>query len=275
MAFIVSPTDQDLCNALGGISDLLPESWGADCLVDVLTKEGNNLVVAFQRKHIPEDFLASVKDGRLSREILQLQQADIRVLIIEGNFRYDSYGALWISRRPTGWYRERIENMLLSIQVAHNIAVERTKDIEDTANRIKQITKWASESDHVSLVKRKGPAMLDWMQKQDKVSYYYQGMESVGYKLSRALSEMFEPGDLYEATVEEIMAVPKIGKGKAEKIFEFIHRRRNATEMLARCTKEETIAIGAPKAPKARKTKAHKAGLGKDGYREDEIRNEN
>src|SRR5262245_33572705 len=75
-SMLISPSESPAFRALG-TSTWRAEDWGADA-VWVARKR----VWACQRKSL-KDLVASVDDGRLAKEMLQLQGADVAVLIVE------------------------------------------------------------------------------------------------------------------------------------------------------------------------------------------------
>ena len=89
---LVSPTDRELLALLGdrAISHTLPEQHGADVLV-VVAGRGK---LALQRKTFPDDFLASLEDGRLARELAGLSRTQCPVLIVEGRPQWTADGHL-------------------------------------------------------------------------------------------------------------------------------------------------------------------------------------
>jgi ERCC4-type nuclease len=131
------------------MSHSLPEQHGADVLAVVFGRGK----LAIQRKAFPDDFLASIDDGRLARELAMLSRTECPVLIVEGRPQWTADGHLmasWTSR----WTRQQIRNLMRSVWLTHGVMVEHTDNINDTATAVIELETWFRKKVHRSLLSR-------------------------------------------------------------------------------------------------------------------------
>src|SRR5688572_29969153 len=119
---MVSAAEPKSLQGLGTYSPL-PEQYGCDFLIPCPVG-----MVGVQRKEI-HDLIASRGDGRLVRELAQMKQLDIAVLLVEGRLKWTSDGKLLSSR--TSWTRPQHLGLLFSVQ-SSGIWVNSATDIQDT-----------------------------------------------------------------------------------------------------------------------------------------------
>ena len=180
--YLVSPTDRELLAAMrlkvSAMSHRLPEQYGADVLTAV---EGVG-VFAVQRKSFPDDFIASLADGRLTRELPLLKSADYGILIVEGTPVFTSDGNLFGSY-TNRWTKEALRNVLRSVLLVHGIPYEHTEDMHDTVDRILEIGRYLAKGVHRSLLARPKRDIKDgWGvgNKRDFARFFLQGFQGVG-----------------------------------------------------------------------------------------------
>jgi len=191
------------------------------------TKAG---VVAAERKHFPNDLLASVTDGRLAKECAAMRHADYRVLISEGHGSYDQWGYLKNGKVTTRWTRGGIRNLYRSIRYVEGIDIEFTKNIADTAQCLHEMQNYFDHCDnHISLRVRNNLVSAKFMYRTMTERYlnWLQGLPSVGYKRAMALSEAFtSPCTLFEASEIDIQRVSGVTKPGSVAIHAFLHDTR-------------------------------------------------
>ena len=221
MSFLTAPTEKDVLRRLGdrGISSTLPEKYGADFLV--LSPRGK---CGAQRKHFPEDFFASLKDGRTAREVALMAQLEWRVWIIEGKPYYDDAGHL-ISEGNSRWTKSAIRSLAKSYWIQHGIMVEYTDDIDDTISVVNEWEAYLKKSKHRSLLTRqKGGKLSDDWGKFDKRSwarFFLQGFPGVGSITAEALFDHFGRVPMqWSVTEKELQEVLGIGKKRARTLIE-------------------------------------------------------
>lgn len=156
--------------------------------------------VAIERK-TASDFINSLVNKRLFRQLEELKQFEKAVLIIEGDFD------------ETDMNPNSIKGMLLSIMLDYNTPIAFTKDYQDTAKFLNL------------LVKRNGKKKNDIGLRAKKKVYsiaeqqqmIIEGLPSVGPSLAKALLKKFKTvKTIANATEEELQKVEKLGKKKAK-----------------------------------------------------------
>src|SRR3989344_3238491 len=83
--------------------------------------------VAIERKTV-SDFLSSMINKRLSRQLEEIKQYENRLLVIEGTDEQE----LYTEDNKEGMHANSIRGQILSILLKHKIPVLFTKDSEDT-----------------------------------------------------------------------------------------------------------------------------------------------
>ncbi len=230
---LISPTEpKRLFTFLKGSTDervktsSTPEKFGADFYF----KGYGGITVAIQRKRFPDDFTASIGDGRLQREVPLMLCADTPILIVEGEADYTFDGWLLANSR---WSRKGLLNLQISIWRAE-ICVQHTKDEEMTAQRIVEMAEHFRKEKHVSLLtmpKRTGSTPWGITTKRHEQIALMQSIPMIGYGLAKAFVEHFDGIPLrWDCTYEEILEVPGIGPNRAKKIWETIERMAEKEE---------------------------------------------
>lgn len=228
MPILVSPTDRDLLAALGeeARSHSLPETCGADVLI--LTPTGR---FGLQRKQFPNDFLASLRDGRLVREVGLLETLEMRVVCIEGKPTYTTNGYL-MDPFANRWTRKAIEGIERSLRLRHHIDVWWTENIWETVGRILELRDWLGKPSHRSLLQRPpfdevdhGSKLRDGYgaekKKQAKGLYLLQGLEGIGPGLAEAIYDHFGRVPWrWDCAPEELGKVSGIGGARSKLLWE-------------------------------------------------------
>jgi ERCC4-type nuclease len=220
MNVLVSPTDRDMLALLGdmAISSLIPESYGAD--IGIYTNQG---LFGIQRKRFPEDFISSMNDGRISRETSLLANGcKFRMLIIEGQPKYYQDGNLVMPRTMPGHYtRKRIRGTILNIKYVKGIDVDYTESLQDTADYIKEIVEFFTDTKHLGLYTRPS-APADWLRpsSNETLLWVMQGFEGIGPQLAENIIKYF--GEIpikWTCTLDDLKKVPRLSDKVAEKIY--------------------------------------------------------
>ncbi len=194
----------------------------------------NSGPITIERKACPGDFLSSVTDGRLRREIIAMRkESQINILLLHGEFIFRRDGTLVTPGRETkegrGWTRQAISNLIRTAKYVEGLYVEEALTDNDLVSTILQLQDYFDKQKHTSLQQR--PKMQsDWYVPADKerVAYFYQGLPSVSGGRAKQLTERFPmPMDLYAASVEDIDSIPGFGKGLSEKIYDFLRSGKN------------------------------------------------
>ena len=101
--------------------------------------------IAIERKTV-NDFISSMKNRRLLKQLQELQQYEKKLLIIEGIDEQDLYPdsnpkGIFLDKEESGMNPNSVRGFLLSILLSHNIPIIFTKNYEDTAKFISLIAK--------------------------------------------------------------------------------------------------------------------------------------
>ncbi|HKL24575.1 MAG TPA: ERCC4 domain-containing protein [Candidatus Nanoarchaeia archaeon] len=175
--------------------------------------------IAIERKTI-QDFINSMLNKRLSKQIKDLQQYKKRLLIIEGieeeELYYENEKEV-DSKNNNGLNPNSIRGFLLSITLKYNIPIIYTKNEEDTAKYLEVLNKKSFASKDKSWQAQK--INLD---KYEQLQFVIESFPGIGPKTSRKLLERF-------GTIQNIILAPTesleevLGK-KAETVREIIER---------------------------------------------------
>lgn len=223
MTMFVAPTEPPKFRELGATSSE-PEKYGVDFLW-----QSQLGLVGVQRKQFPDDFLASVHDGRLNREYGMMRELDLAVLMLEGKAHFTSDGNLIRARngKRTGWTRTQHRNYLSSVQL-RGIQVCWTETITDSVSYLRDMQLWTDKDGHDSLDQRpsaKGTSKWGEVTDTDYLCHLLQSFDGIGPKQARAIVQHLGNPLALVVTKEDLMSVPGIGKGRAEKIVKVFNAK--------------------------------------------------
>lgn len=207
---LISPTEPASFRAVGEVSSL-PEKYGVDFL---FAKNGKWWGV--QRKE-HADFVSSVQDGRLAKELAQMQQLSQGMLLLEGAGKWTNDGELmgW----GAAWTRKQEHAYLWTVR-SRGVWVDRTENAVDTASRLRAFEDWASKGTHRSSHTRPGPTS-SWGRatSRDWAVHLLCGFEGVGPEIAARILDAFGVPFAWKVTREELMQVEGIGKKRADKLI--------------------------------------------------------
>lgn len=224
--YLVSPSEVKLLEKLkgDGITSTLPEEKGADVLV--YTRQG---LLGVQRKEIPNDFLQSVTDGRLAREMALLPKScKFCLLLLEGEFKYWPDGRVAIGRRePSRFTKTQINGILFDVRYIRGVDCDYTEDLDDTIFYVKTVTQWLNKEKHLGLFSRPGGPKGSWIVPtiQETHSWLLQGFDGIGPALASSIIEHFGRIPLaWTCSLEELMRVPRLSTKRARIIWETLRQ---------------------------------------------------
>ena len=169
-------------------------------------KVGDYIVkdVVIERKAV-SDFVSSMINKRLSRQLEELQQYKNRLLLIEGIDEQELY-----NDEKIGVSGNAIRGFLLSIVLKHKVPIIFTKNQEDTAKFISVLSK--KREREISLNAKKKS-----LNKKEQIQFILEGFPGIGPKNAKNLLTKFQ-------TIKNIInASPKTLQetiGKKAEIFE-------------------------------------------------------
>ena len=165
--------------------------------------------VAIERKTI-SDFVSSMINRRLLKQLEELGQYKERLLIIEGIDEQELYtdSEDWIGMHPNS-----IRGFLLSILLKYKVPIIFTKNYEDTAKFLSVLSK-RKPNEPILNVKNKN------LNKKEQKQFIIEGFSGIGPKTAKKLFKKFKTiKNIINASEEELKEV--IGK-KAENIIKII-----------------------------------------------------
>lgn len=171
------------------------------------TREGGGRVLV-ERKSIL-DLLSSLMDGRWASQLPRiLDDVDLPVLLIEGNFLIRADGLLTVDGRPVDdWTITRLDNALLIGQAAGIILARCSRGTRAVSDRIISLYEATTSGEHKSLVNRSYRAKGFSAEEIAAINVLC-GLPGCGVKTAKMLLKEF-------GTVWEVMEHVKSGTGVA------------------------------------------------------------
>ena len=158
--------------------------------------------VAIERKTVL-DFISSMINKRLLRQLEELQQYEKKLIIIEGINEQELYS----DDKVSGLHSNSIRGFLLTILLRHNIPILFTKDYKDTAKFIDLIARKKEQEMSMRVVKKS-------RNKKEQLQYILEGFPGIGPKNAKKLLQQFKSIKNITNTPEE--ELKKILGKKAE-----------------------------------------------------------
>ena len=210
----VSAAEPKSLRTLGTYSPL-PEAYGADFLITCPVG-----LVGVQRKEV-HDLIASRSDGRLARELAQMKQLDVGILLVEGRLKWTSDGIL--STSQSKWTRSQHFGLLFSIQ-STGLWVNSAESIQETREYLSHLETWFGKSDHKGINIRPKPS-TPWGSRtnRDFGIHVIQSFDGVGPGVAGAIFDRFGVPMKWTITKEQLQSVPGVGPKRAQKMYETLN----------------------------------------------------
>jgi len=174
-------------------------------VADYLVKD-----VAIERKTI-SDFISSMMNGRLRKQLEELQQYENKLLIIEGINEHELYS----DDNENGVHGNSVRGFLLSILLKYKIPVILSKDYRDTARFILILSKRTEKESSLNVSKKS-------LNKKERLQFILEGFPGIGPKTAKKLLSHFKTlKNIANASLEELTNL--IGK-KAD-VFKLIEEQ--------------------------------------------------
>lgn len=167
-------------------------------VADYIVKE-----TAIERKTV-SDFISSMINRRLLKQLEELQQYENKILIIEGIEEQELYN----DSRDWGVSSNAIRGFLLSILLKYKIPLLFTKNEEDTAKFLNVLSK--KQTKETSLKPKKKS-----LNKKEQMQFILEGFPGIGPKTAKKLLEEFK-------SIKEIINTP------LEKLEKILGKKANA-----------------------------------------------
>lgn len=213
---IVSGAEPERLRYLGTSVSNEPEEYGADFL---WTGYGDKLW-GLQRKTI-SDFISSLHDGRLGMELQQMQQLDMRMMLLEGQPKWTVDNKLVASFGPE-FTKDQFHSLKLSITMMFGVSVFDSQSITDTMELVRSFVEWSRKEEHVALMRRpKEKSQWGSASSQDYRCWLLQSVPGVGPKLARVIDEALGGQSPYSLRVtrEDLLAIEGVGPKTADAII--------------------------------------------------------
>jgi ERCC4-type nuclease len=164
--------------------------------------------VAVERKTV-SDFINSIINKRIMRQLEELKQYENKLLLIEGIDEQELYSDDADGRMM---HANAIRGFLLSVTIKHKIPIIFTKNYEDTARFISVLARKKEKESSLNVNKKS-------LNKKERLQFILEGFPGIGPKNARKLLEKFKTlKNITNAPIEELSEV--IGK-KAD-IFKLV-----------------------------------------------------
>lgn len=209
----VSPTEPIPYSKLGESSSL-PERHGVDFF---WVAQGKTWGV--QRKRFPEDYLASLSDGRLTKELAQMQALDRPMILLEGLGTWTDDGYLLDQK----FHASQLYGWMLSCFFEKQIPVFQVKGERDALFFIDRVEAWSMRKSHHSLSRRPKPKGNMWGKKENKDwgIHVLQSFEGIGPATAEAIYVHFGGIPLtWTVGMEDLTQVAGIGPPTAQKLID-------------------------------------------------------
>lgn len=213
----IAPSERH--TAMQGIADRisnLPEKYGCDA---IWRARGEWWGV--QRKEV-SDFFNSVQDGRLAKEVGQMQgHVSIPIVCIEGKMSWTIGGELCGNGYGATVTKQQFHGMIFSMALK-GVTTLFSDRAEGTAELIKNLAVWSQKENHNSLDRRPGP-QTPWgrSDNMDWAKHLLQGFPGIGAGVAADIIKHFGRVPLkWDITEKELLAVKGIGKERAKALLE-------------------------------------------------------
>ena len=178
----------------------------------IQTKDRNNNVVNLCiEKKTQEDFLNSILDKRLLRQLIDMKEHyQNQLLIIEGK------NNLYSIRK---FHPNAIRGMLATISIDLQIPIITTRSLADTASFIATIARRLEKPrSEISLVKKKKPSSI-----KEQQEFIIESLPGIGSILAKSLLYEFKTiKNIINSDESSLKKIDKIGEKKAKNIFDLV-----------------------------------------------------
>ena len=220
---LISSTESPAFRALG-ISTTKPEEYGADAFW-VARKQ----TWGVQRKEL-KDYVASVDDGRLAKELLQMSSLDHAFLILETGERgggapreMPSTQLAGLGKFGRAWTGAQLRGTLYGV-MDRGVHVVYVKDEAETIQRVVELVAWSKKARHES-ARGRGMAPVDVFGKRDQRTYacwVLTSLPGVGMEMAGRIFDHLGglPFTMREGIgMKELTEVPGVGRITAQRIL--------------------------------------------------------
>lgn len=202
----------------------IPERFGCDFAWLVEQDDDARWYGAQRKTH--KDFLASLNDGRLAREVAQIaHMIEHPTLILEGVEHWNLNDTMAIGRQTvtrTQWIGTQ-----LSLAREHGLCIMHTRDAHHTGGLLAVMIGWSNKRKHNTAFARPKP-IGEWgkASSAEWAAHLLQGFEGIGPDTARAIVKHFQGVPLsWDVDEAELRKVPGVGKTRAAAMISALNRR--------------------------------------------------
>jgi len=198
---------------------MFPERYGVDVLIKTQTG-----LVGIQRKTI-NDFLASVGDGRMQKELGQMAQLRVAVVLIEGIPQWTTDGTLMNgSGFGQSWTRRQWQGAMWSIQDM-GIWTDQVRGQREFVDWVETFKLWIEKGVHRSLLQRpKAKGQWGRPNSREFGLHVLQSFPGVGAETAGVIFDAYGLPLRWSVDEDDLAALKGIGKKKAEQILGSLYR---------------------------------------------------
>jgi ERCC4-type nuclease len=171
---LISPTERPPFPSLGTVSSV-PEKFG----VDFLMYSPVFGTVGVQRKEI-NDLVASLSDGRVSREIIDMKGLDVGIWLIEGTPMWSGEGQLMSAR--VEFTKTSFAGVMLSL-MSQGYWTVTTISTQESMSWLSTCEKWMAKTSHKGFTSRPNPPSTSNL--TDQRIWVLQGFKGLGHDRAR------------------------------------------------------------------------------------------
>lgn len=209
---LTAPTERPPFSQLGPTSSL-PEKFGVDVMWS--TRHGT---AGLQRKEVM-DLVASVRDGRLGKELVQMSSLSAAFLCVEGTPAWDREGNL--QSQHTKWTRRQHWGVMLSIQ-SQGVKVLESRNALETCSLVEYLVEWSDKEERTSsLLARPGPSKNGWGRMDDRGTaiHVLSGLPGISTELATRMYDAFGRAPIgLTVTKEQLLAIDGLGPKRVDSI---------------------------------------------------------
>lgn len=221
----VSSTEPAILRALGDCSTL-PEKYGVDFLWH------HRGWCGVQRKEV-KDFIASMNDGRLARELKQMAPLRARLLIVEGSVHMVGDDVRPPNQRHATTTQAQWMGALWKVQ-SEGCWVTHTPNVEVTARVVAMFESWTRKDHHSSLSSTRDVVPRNsWGQvgSRDFGVHLLSGLPGVGVEMAGRIYDHFgEVPWRWTVGEEELCEVAGVGKTRARRMMAALETTTEETD---------------------------------------------
>jgi len=157
--------------------------------------------IAIERKTI-SDFINSIINKRIIKQLQELKQYENKLLIIEGIDEQELYSDDNLNEKTI--HPNAIRGFLLSVTIKHKIPVILTKNYEDTAKYLAVLARKKEKESSLNVTKKS-------LNKKERLQFILEGFPGIGPKTAKKLLSHFGTiKNIANSSIEEIAKI--IGK---------------------------------------------------------------